>query len=414
MPRFAVTAAVVVALGASHAAVAYDPSCGTGPGLRPCSFAAPPVYNAPNNYGGGGGYNSGYSAPPRMDPRADRTAAQHRHGVALNDQGVKLANAGNHARAIPLFLEALRYWPESRVFLANLAISRAWVAFDPGNIEQALHYQRQALQYRRNDRVTLGWIAHLESMLANKAGNGELALTKARQAVALNPRNRSSKWLVGQIEKEIDQKAAARMTGSAETQQTASSGATTDRKSTRFFGTGGTPEKPDIDTSPPTKTNPENKSPSAQADAVRKDASKFLDEKNASLEDSSRAGCVYDGRAGCSTGTAVSGIRIEGRRRGVSSLAPQVVAAMKNTPAGKAVIDEELRLAEQLSRADRRVEEIKLKLGSANGAEKGPIEVDLANAKDTRNSIQQGLNKARLDVEDEARHFILLQGKGGK
>jgi len=220
--------------------------------------------------------------------------ARHRRGVSINDYANTLRNSRDTIdRQIELYLQALRYWPENRVFLGNLAVARAWKAYYSGDYERALSFQRRAQSL--GARNTAANIAHLEHLLAVQSGDVQVALAKAKRAADLAPNNQKFQAVFHDYQAKILRKAEQ------SEQKLAIGGACPFGKcnpSPQDSGIESTPSKAD-----------ENRAQAARAHQAFDQASSELENLRNGL-----GGCVYDNGGKCLAG-AVQPYSLAGRSR---------------------------------------------------------------------------------------------------
>jgi hypothetical protein len=134
------------------------------------------------------------------------------------------------------------------------------------------------------------------------------------------------------------------------------------------------------------------RSASAQADA----AAKAL----------SNAGCIFDGGGNCQTGTPLT-FPQPGGGRGTAALSDAVKKAMRQTPDGQKLMNEELALRGEFAKADAKVAALKAKMNAADAATRGQLAVDVVNADTEKTKIAQKLYVAEIAVETKAKTFVL-------
>jgi hypothetical protein len=153
------------------------------------------------------------------------------------------------------------------------------------------------------------------------------------------------------------------------------------------------PKNPDIGTAATSKKLTTYPSASAQAKAMGKDPE--------------HAGCIFDGRGGCKSATSMSFPNGTGGR-GTASLSPAVKEAMSKTPEGQKLIKEEAALRVQLAKAEAAATEIKVKRDSeTDPAKRGELGVEYAKADKIRSDIGQNLYVKEIQVESEAKKYVL-------
>jgi hypothetical protein len=120
------------------------------------------------------------------------------------------------------------------------------------------------------------------------------------------------------------------------------------------------------------------------------------------------SGVCYDGQPGCSVGSSLGTVRIEGRPRGSQSLPPELVARWGQTPEGRELLEKEKALKTQLEQAEAKVAEIKRKRDAAtDAAARSVINVEYANAEDAKNRVNQQVYVTVVQVEAKAKQYIL-------
>jgi hypothetical protein len=157
------------------------------------------------------------------------------------------------------------------------------------------------------------------------------------------------------------------------------------------FCTPGNPKNPGIDTAAPPKTQTTYPSASAQGNAMGKDPA--------------NAGCIFDGRGGCASGSSTP---FPSAGRGTASLSPAAKEAMSKTPEGQKLINDETALRAQFASADAKAAELKAKRDSeTDPAKRGQFGVEYANADKIKGEIGQTLFVKELAVETEAKKYVL-------
>jgi chromosome segregation ATPase len=159
------------------------------------------------------------------------------------------------------------------------------------------------------------------------------------------------------------------------------------------FCKAGNPKNPDI--GPTTKPQKQTKysSASAQADAMKKAPGD--------------AGCVFEGRGGCASGTPMT-FPNSGAGRGTASLSPAVREAMSKSPEDKKLMGEEAALRTQLADANAKADALKAKRDAvADGPARQKLAVEYANADQVRGQIGQKLSVKEIAVETAAKKYVL-------
>lgn len=119
------------------------------------------------------------------------------------------------------------------------------------------------------------------------------------------------------------------------------------------------------------------------------------------------AGCIFDGRANCVSGQPIPFPQAS-RQRGTASLSAALKEAMKKTPDGQKLMEEEAQLRTQFADADAKASALKEKMDAAtDSTTRSKLAVDSANAANAKSAIAQKLYVAEIAVETKAKTFVL-------
>ena len=106
-------------------ALAYDPTCGTGPGLRPCSFSAPaPTYQPAPGPTYTPSEPSPAPAPRQQGPSPEEIAAQRAYKLRI--EGDHFYANGNYTGALADYRAALKLEasPQYQEFFSQMSLAR--------------------------------------------------------------------------------------------------------------------------------------------------------------------------------------------------------------------------------------------------------------------------------------------------